>query len=130
MKHFFYQKIVLVILIIIGPTISSNAQKIDYKNPNVVFIISDQHKKKASGCYGSDMAITPNIDRAYSIWKLYIYQDRIITSFVLTECFIRLVPRFILVLHAFIKCAFVSNNNEFCDFLHRFDRSTVIIFVF
>jgi iduronate 2-sulfatase len=63
MKHFFYQKIVVVILIIIGATISLNAQKIDYKNPNVVFIISDQHKKKASGCYGSDMAITPNIDK-------------------------------------------------------------------
>ena len=57
----FLKKILLVILIIIGATNSSNAQKSDNKNPNVVFIISDQHKKRALGCYGSDMAITPNI---------------------------------------------------------------------
>jgi arylsulfatase A-like enzyme len=63
MKYFFYQKIVVLILIMIGATISLNAQKLDNKNPNVVFIISDQHKKKASGCYGSNMAITPNIDK-------------------------------------------------------------------
>ncbi|MFH4967544.1 sulfatase-like hydrolase/transferase [Gaetbulibacter sp. M240] len=30
--------------------------------PNVVFIISDQHKLDASGAYGSKIAITPNID--------------------------------------------------------------------
>ncbi|GGK27384.1 sulfatase [Yeosuana aromativorans] len=29
---------------------------------NVVFIISDQHKLEAVGAYGSDLAITPNID--------------------------------------------------------------------
>lgn len=32
------------------------------KKPNIVFIISDQHKKKALGCYGDDIAITPHID--------------------------------------------------------------------
>ncbi|PWD98956.1 sulfatase family protein [Marinilabilia rubra] len=31
--------------------------------PNVVFIISDQHKLDALGCYGDEMAITPNIDK-------------------------------------------------------------------
>ncbi|WP_445749293.1 sulfatase family protein [Polaribacter sp.] len=31
--------------------------------PNVVFIISDQHKLETIGAYGSKMAITPNIDR-------------------------------------------------------------------
>lgn len=30
--------------------------------PNVVFIISDQHKLEATGAYGSKLAITPNID--------------------------------------------------------------------
>lgn len=30
--------------------------------PNVVFIISDQHKLEAIGAYGSKLAITPNID--------------------------------------------------------------------
>ena len=30
--------------------------------PNIVFIISDQHKKDQSGAYGSELAITPNID--------------------------------------------------------------------
>ncbi|WP_439130902.1 sulfatase family protein [Polaribacter sp.] len=30
--------------------------------PNVVFIISDQHKLEATGAYGSSLAITPNID--------------------------------------------------------------------
>tara|TARA_R110002072_G_scaffold1380_6_gene11637 strand:- start:394 stop:2214 length:1821 start_codon:yes stop_codon:yes gene_type:complete len=36
-----------------------NAQN---KKPNVVFIISDQHKLEATGAYGSKLAITPNID--------------------------------------------------------------------
>ena len=31
--------------------------------PNVVFIISDQHKLETIGAYGSKIAITPNIDR-------------------------------------------------------------------
>ncbi len=30
--------------------------------PNVVFIISDQHKLEATGAYGSKLAVTPNID--------------------------------------------------------------------
>lgn len=30
--------------------------------PNVVFIISDQHKLEGSGAYGNKLAITPNID--------------------------------------------------------------------
>ncbi|MEQ9329560.1 MAG: sulfatase-like hydrolase/transferase [Rhodospirillales bacterium] len=30
--------------------------------PNVVFIMSDQHQGKASGCYGHDFVRTPNID--------------------------------------------------------------------
>ena len=32
------------------------------KKPNVVFIISDQHKLEATGAYGSKLAITPHID--------------------------------------------------------------------
>ncbi|WP_242157503.1 sulfatase [Aestuariivivens sediminis] len=31
--------------------------------PNVVFIISDQHKLEATGAYGDPMVITPNIDQ-------------------------------------------------------------------
>ncbi|MBN1409978.1 MAG: sulfatase-like hydrolase/transferase [Spirochaetales bacterium] len=30
--------------------------------PNIVFIISDQHKRSAAGCYGNDVVKTPNID--------------------------------------------------------------------
>ncbi|MEQ8548684.1 MAG: sulfatase-like hydrolase/transferase [Cyclobacteriaceae bacterium] len=30
--------------------------------PNIVFIISDQHKKDQTGAYGSKLSITPNID--------------------------------------------------------------------
>ncbi|MBT3907182.1 MAG: sulfatase-like hydrolase/transferase [Rhodospirillales bacterium] len=30
--------------------------------PNVLYIMSDQHQQKASGCYGHDFARTPNID--------------------------------------------------------------------
>ena len=30
--------------------------------PNVVFIISDQHKLESTGAYGSPLSITPNID--------------------------------------------------------------------
>lgn len=33
------------------------------KPKNVLFIMSDQHQGKASGCYGHDFAVTPNIDR-------------------------------------------------------------------
>jgi len=38
-----------------------NAQN-DTNRPNVVFIISDQHKLDETGAYGSELAITPNID--------------------------------------------------------------------
>ena len=31
--------------------------------PNIVFIISDQHKKEATGAYGDTKVITPNIDK-------------------------------------------------------------------
>ena len=30
--------------------------------PNIVFIISDQHKKAALSCYGDELAVTPHID--------------------------------------------------------------------
>ena len=39
-----------------------SAQQSDNQKPNVVFIISDQHKLEATGVYGSKLAITPNID--------------------------------------------------------------------
>ena len=39
-----------------------SAQQSDNQKPNVVFIISDQHKLEATGAYGSKLAITPNID--------------------------------------------------------------------
>lgn len=32
------------------------------QKPNIVFIISDQHKYEYTGAYGSELAITPNID--------------------------------------------------------------------
>jgi len=38
------------------------AQENKNGKPNVVFIISDQHKVEASGAYGSTLAKTPNID--------------------------------------------------------------------
>lgn len=38
------------------------AQQNKTGKPNVVFIISDQHKLEATGAYGSKLAITPNID--------------------------------------------------------------------
>tara|TARA_R110002126_G_scaffold291762_1_gene457086 strand:- start:8683 stop:10515 length:1833 start_codon:yes stop_codon:yes gene_type:complete len=38
------------------------AQQNKTGKPNVVFIISDQHKLQAIGAYGSKLAITPNID--------------------------------------------------------------------
>ena len=33
------------------------------KPMNVLFIMSDQHQGKASGCYGHDFVQTPNIDK-------------------------------------------------------------------
>jgi iduronate 2-sulfatase len=44
-------------LIWIVPICAQQSQK-----PNVVFIISDQHKLEATGAYGSQLSITPNID--------------------------------------------------------------------
>lgn len=41
---------------------SGNVRRTD-RPYNVVFIISDQHKATATGCYGNDVIITPNIDR-------------------------------------------------------------------
>lgn len=38
------------------------SQQKKVEKPNVVFIISDQHKLEATGIYGSKLAITPNID--------------------------------------------------------------------
>ena len=34
----------------------------EHQKPNIVFIISDQHKLESTGAYGSKLAITPNID--------------------------------------------------------------------
>jgi len=39
-----------------------NAQEETILRPNVVLIISDQHKLEATGAYGSTLAITPHID--------------------------------------------------------------------
>ena len=41
---------------------NSYSQQNKTGKPNVVFIISDQHKLEATGAYGSKLAITPNID--------------------------------------------------------------------
>ena len=38
------------------------SQEKKFDRPNVVFIISDQHKLEATGAYGDSLAITPNID--------------------------------------------------------------------
>lgn len=55
MKFSFY---VLTILYSFNITTAQNQQE----KPNVVLIISDQHKLEATGAYGSELAITPNID--------------------------------------------------------------------
>jgi choline-sulfatase len=31
--------------------------------PNLLFLFSDQHARRIAGCYGDDVAITPNLDR-------------------------------------------------------------------
>ena len=47
----------LLFLIWLSPICAQQNQK-----PNIVFIISDQHKLEAIGAYGSKLSITPNID--------------------------------------------------------------------
>lgn len=42
---------------------SISAQQKQSQKPNVVFIISDQHKLESIGAYGSKLSITPNIDQ-------------------------------------------------------------------
>ena len=34
----------------------------DYKRPNVLFILADQMRGQAIGCIGDDQVITPNLD--------------------------------------------------------------------
>lgn len=55
MKRLFCYISVLFVTFIVG-------QENKTGKPNVVFIISDQHKLEATGAYGSKLAITPNID--------------------------------------------------------------------
>lgn len=51
--------IVLMVCMVV-PTVLKAQKKKD--RPNIVFIISDQHKKLATGAYGDKKVITPNID--------------------------------------------------------------------
>lgn len=51
----------LAIFYLLGVCFFANAQE-QNERPNVVFIISDQHKTSSTGAYGSDISITPNID--------------------------------------------------------------------
>ena len=34
------------------------------KPSNILFILSDEHQRDLSGCYGSTVAKTPNLDKA------------------------------------------------------------------
>jgi len=52
----------LFIIAILFSSVQVAAQQNKTGKPNVVFIISDQHKLEAIGAYGSKLAITPNID--------------------------------------------------------------------
>lgn len=44
-------------------SLSSLAQDVKDKKPNIIFILSDDHTNKAIGIYGNKLAKTPNIDR-------------------------------------------------------------------
>jgi arylsulfatase A-like enzyme len=55
-------KIKLVVLILVLGLNAIYAQQKQSQRPNVVLILSDQHKVESSGTYGSKLAITPNID--------------------------------------------------------------------
>lgn len=55
---FTQQKLIsFLFLIWLAPICAQQSQK-----PNIVFIISDQHKLEATGAYGNQLSITPNID--------------------------------------------------------------------
>ena len=41
------------------------------KTPNIIFIMADDHAAQAVGCYGSQMNLTPNIDRIASEGALF-----------------------------------------------------------
>jgi arylsulfatase A-like enzyme len=55
-------KINLVVLILTLGLNCIYAQENQTQRPNVVLILSDQHKVESSGTYGSKLSITPNID--------------------------------------------------------------------
>ena len=57
----FLKKTSLFLLLVINTNLAFSQQN-KSERPNVVFIISDQHKLEATGIYGSNIAITPNID--------------------------------------------------------------------
>ncbi|MBK3516206.1 sulfatase family protein [Carboxylicivirga marina] len=53
---------IVVLSLVLLPGLIQAKKKKENERPNVVFIISDQHKKDALGCYGDELVITPNID--------------------------------------------------------------------
>ncbi len=52
----------LIISLMLVPALLQAKKKEENERPNVVFIISDQHKKDALACYGDELVISPNID--------------------------------------------------------------------
>ncbi|MFM7563895.1 MAG: sulfatase-like hydrolase/transferase, partial [Planctomycetota bacterium] len=55
----------LLLLLLSGPLLSPalHAQTEERKQPNILFIFTDDHAFQAISCYGSVLNQTPNIDR-------------------------------------------------------------------
>jgi len=54
--------IVLFICFLTLGCFNTNAQQLTTKQPNIVFIVSDDHGREAVGCYGNKVIKTPHID--------------------------------------------------------------------
>ncbi len=48
--------------ICVSPAIYAQYDVQDKHKPNIIFIITDQHRADAIGCSGNERIITPNID--------------------------------------------------------------------
>ncbi|ANQ51898.1 sulfatase [Flammeovirga sp. MY04] len=48
-------------ILCLGVISSLSAQ--DEKRPNIIFLLSDDHTSIATGCYGNDQVVTPNMDK-------------------------------------------------------------------
>ncbi|MCT4591442.1 MAG: sulfatase [Carboxylicivirga sp.] len=67
------QKLTFLLVILIGGLVSACHEKEEVKQPNIVFIMSDDHAYQAISAYGHGLNNTPNIDRIANEGALFTH---------------------------------------------------------